>query len=437
MKFSWKKLFALRKSPADQVSGVRRGWSLSAGVAVHEDSAMGVSAYYRGLIYISTQIAKLPMQVKNKDNEILGGKTQDLLDLAPNSEMNAFLFRAMMTQIAISRGNSYAEIERDMRGVPVAMHPINPDHVELTRLPRTNQLVYRIIGGSMSTPGADVYLQPQDVFHLRNFHTKDGLTGQGLLAYASEVLGIAIASNQTAAGLFKNGGLPSGVLEVPGALSDTAYQRIKESWKENHGGKNVAGVALLEEGVKFNAVSMSPDIMQFLESRKFGVLELARFLGLPPTKLFDTDAATFNNQENSNLEVATDTLDAWAKNWEMEADIKLLNYRYGNRRFEMDLYQLFRGDMTTRANYFNKMMSTASLKPNEIRKAEGRSPYEGGDRFYIANNNFAPADRIDELVDAQIKQKEPAKPAPKADDGEDDGTTKALNKAALKYLTGK
>lgn len=433
MAFSWKNIFALRRTPKDQVTTVRRGWSVAAGVSVHEDSAMGVSGYYRGLIYISTQIGKLPMRVKDSTNKIVGGKVSDLLDLAPNSEMNAFAFKVQMTQVAISKGNAYAEIERDLTGKAVALYPINPDFVELVRVPDTNQLMYRIIGGSSISPGSDVFLNPYDMFHLKNFHTKDGLVGQGLIAYASTVLGIAIASNQTASGLFANGGMPSGVLEVPGALSDTAYNRIKESWKEKHGGKQVGGTALLEEGVKFNAISMSPDIMQFLESRKFGVLELARFFGLPPTKLFDTDAATFNNQENSNLEVATDTLDAWAKNWEMEADIKLLNYRYGGRRFEMDLLQLFRGDMTTRANYFNKMMQSAAMSPNEIRLSEGKPPYPGGDRFYIANNNFAPADRIDELVDAQIKQKEPQKIPPATEDDSD----KALNRAALQFLNRK
>jgi HK97 family phage portal protein len=213
---------------------------------------------------------------------------------------------------------------------------------------------------------------------------------------------------------------------------------VKQSWKENHSGRKSGGVAILEEGTKFNPTSMSPDVLQFLQSRQFNVLEIARFLGLPPTKLFDVTAATYSNQEQSNLEVATDTLDAWARALESEADVKLLNKQYGGRRSEMDLYAIFRGDMNTRANYFSKMMQVSSLSPNEIRMKEGLAPYEGGDRYFIAVNNYSPADRIDEIVDAQIAKGEPkeTKDIEEKDDVEEKDD-KALVQAAIKYLEGK
>jgi hypothetical protein len=102
--------------------------------------------------------------------------------------------------------------------------------------------------------------------------------------------------------------------------------------------------------------------------------------------------------------VATDTLDAWARNLECEADVKLLNNRRGGRKTEFDMYAVFRGDMETRSQYFNRMMQNAAMTPNEIRQKEGMSPYEGGERFFIATNNFSPADRIDEIVDSQINK---------------------------------
>jgi HK97 family phage portal protein len=394
---------------------------------------MQVSAFYRGIIYISTQIAKLPWQVKDSKNNIQDGNVATLLDLIPNSEMSAFQFRLTMVQNAIVYGNAYAEIVRNALGQPVAIWPIRPRDVEPYRM-SDGKLIYRVIGGSSVEPNSDVYLPTENVFHIKNFHTKDGIVGQGVVAYAQDILGISLGADQTAGTLFANGGLPSGTLEVPGTLSPEAAKRLQDSWKANHGGRKAGGVAVLEQGVKFNAISMTPDVLQFLESREFNILEIARFLGLPPSKLFDIKGQNYNSQEQSNLEVATDTLDAWTKNLEIEADIKLLNKRFGGRRTEMDLYEIFRGDMTTRANYFSKMMQAGAITPNQIRMKEGLAPYEGGDRYWIAVNNFSPADRVDEIIDSQITKNEPQ---PARQPETQNQQEAELTNAAIRYLTRK
>jgi HK97 family phage portal protein len=414
-----------------QIDSVSRGWALTAGVQVTEDTSMKVSALNRGVIYISSQIAKLPWNIKGRDNEQLSGSLSNLLDLSPNGEMNSMMFRLWIIQSAILTGNGYAEIERDLTGRPVALWPIKPENIDGWR-DTSGKLYYRVMGGSIEVPGADIYLDPMDVFHIRNFHTKDGLFGQGLVAYAADVLGISLGADRMAGNLFGNGGIPSGVITVQGTLSDEAVTRIKESWLKSNGGRKSAGVSVLEEGAKFEPVNISPDALQFLESRRFGVVEISRFLGVPPTKLFDTTAATYSNIENSNLEVATDTLHAWAKMLEIEADIKILNYRYGGRRSELDLYDIFKGDMTTRSNYFSKMMQTASITPNEIRTKEGYAPYADGDRFFVAVNNFSPADRIDEIIDSQVsKNSDPKKDSSKEVVEEEEET---LQNAAIEFL---
>lgn len=396
-----------KKTGSPQVNQSRRAFSISAGVSVNEDSAMQVAAFYRGIIYISSQVAKLPWYIKDVNNKIQESQVSYLLKLAPNPETNSFFFRLLAVQTAIIHGNFIAEIERDSLGRPVAIWPIPTGSWDLIRDPKGN-LLYRVfVNGYL--PGTDnegqtVYLKPKDVFHLRNFHTKDGLLGQGVVAYGKDVLGISLGADRMAGNLFANGGIPSGVIEVPGTLSDEAFERVKKSWQENHSGRKSAGVAVLEEGMKFTPVNVSPDVLQFLESRKFSVLEIARFLGLPPTKLFDTDANSYNTQEQSSLEVSTDTLDTWCVNIDMETDIKILSGQFGGRKSSLDIYSLNRGDMTTRSNYFSKMMQNGAINPNQIRVLEGMEPYEGGDRYYIAVNNFSPSDRIDEIIDSQVNK---------------------------------
>src|SRR5690606_4285449 len=116
-------------------------------------------------------------------------------------------------------------------------------------------------------------------------------------------------------------------------------------------------------------------------------------------------ASTYSNVEQSNLEVATDTLDTWATNLEMEADVKILNNRYGGRFTDIDLYSIFRGDMKSRSDYFKAMLSIGAMTPNQIRAREGLPGYgEVGDNYYIATNNFTPVKRMDEVIDAEITQ---------------------------------
>lgn len=374
-------------------------------IKVDEDSAMKVSAFHRGVIYLTTQIAKLPWEIKDKNNNALNeNDIFFLLNVMPNPEMNAFSFRCTMIYQAIVHGNFYAEIERSpLTGRVLNIWPL-PNY-RVTPLRNTNgELKYRIIGGG--DKGQDVYLDPNDVFHIKNLFTKDGHVGQGLAAYAADVLKISIGADNMAGGLFANSGIPSGTIITKGRLTPESAERLKDSWIKANSGRKVGGVAIFEEGTEFKPINMSPDILQFLDSRKFGVPEIARFLGVPPTKLFDMSASTYNNTENANLEVATDTIHAWERNLSCEADVKLLSSQHSGRRSQMDLYEIFRGDMVSRAEYFTKMLAGGAITPNQIRRKEGYAPYVGGDDYYIAGNNLVPVKRVNDVIDAQIKKAE-------------------------------
>lgn len=425
----FRNFFARFTSPGKYIDSPRRAfWSRSKTI-VDENTTMKIAAFHRGLIYISTQIAKLPWDVKDVDNQIVRGSISNLLNLSPNPEMNAFRWRLCMVQNAIIHGNGYSEIERDGAGRPIALWPLESCRVELKRT-ISGALVYVYTDPEKG----DVYLSPRDIFHLPNFHTKDGLVGQGIVAYGSETLGIQIAADNMAAGIFHNSGIPSGVLYHPGRMSPEAHKRLKDSWAEQQSGRKVGSTSILEEGIKYEPTNIDSTTLQFLESRQFGVLEIARFLGVPPTKLFDVTAATYSNVEQSNLEVATDTLDTWATNLEMEADVKVLNNRYGGRFTDIDLYSIFRGDMKTRSDYFKSIMSVGAMTPNQIRQREGLPGYgPAGDKYYIATNNFTPVDRIDEVIDADITQKTKPTTVPEKPK-EITPEEKALQQAAVRVL---
>jgi len=397
------KFFAKRKSATTSIAATNFFRSLVGGSVVDEDSAMKVAAYYRGVIYISGQIAKLPFYVKDSSNKIVNHKISHLLNKQPNKEMTAFTFKSLLAQQAINTGNGYAEIERDMQGRPIALHPLNSNYVVPERI--AGELYYKIFGGDPSGNGGTIYLPANDILHIKNFHTKDGLTGEPTIRFAAESIGIALGSEKFGNALYENGAIPQGVVTIEGKMSPEAAKRFKEDWKSNYSGRKVGGIAILEQNAKYQPVVLQPDQLQFLESKKFTVPQIARFLGVPPTKLFDTDSTTYKNIEQSNMEVVIDTLDMWACNIEGEVDVKLLG-EYSSFYSELDLYSVFRGDMDSRSNYYTKMMQVGALSPNEIREMEGRPGYEGGDKYYIATNNYTPSDRIDEVIDSQINKGE-------------------------------
>ena len=104
--------------------------------------------------------------------------------------------------------------------------------------------------------------------------------------------------------------------------------------------------------------------------------------------------------------MANDTIDPWAKIWEQETDKKLLNNRHAGKNSQFDLYDLFRGDMDTRSTYFKNMFGIGAITPNQIRGKEGMSPYDKGEDYYIATNNFTPISRLDDVINSQIAPKQ-------------------------------
>ncbi len=347
----------------------------------------------------------MPWDVKTFDNKVVNSSSEvyDFLNIAPMgqySEMSAFNWRVLNVMQCILRGNSFNEIVKDRTGRIRSIVPILNHDVCMVR-DANGELFYQL---SNTKEGGIVYLRKDEILHFRGLHTEDGINGMSIINYATKTLGIAQGADKMAGNIFGNGGLPSGTLETDRVLSPEVIERLKEEWKNKFGGNKSGGVAVLEEGMKFNPINFAPDVLQFLDSRKFSVLEIARFLGVPPSKLYVLEAQSYNNIEHSNLEVSNDTIDVWAKNFEGEVNIKLLDSINSKLKSDMDLYAINRGDMDTRASYFTKMMGVGAMSPNEIRRKEGMEIYEGGDEYYISTNNLTPVSRHDEVIDSQIKK---------------------------------
>ncbi len=220
----------------------------------------------------------------------------------------------------------------------------------------------------------------------------DGLVGYSPIAMAKNAIGMAIACEEYGAKFFANGAAPGGVLEHPGTIKDP--QRVRESWQSTFGGSgNANKIAVLEEGMKYTPIGISPEQAQFLETRKFQINEIARIFRVPPHMVGDLEKSSFSNIEQQSLEFVKYTLEPWVTRWEQTIQRSLLSTGEKSRYFvKFNLEGLLRGDYQSRMNGYATARQNGWMSANDIRELENldRIPAEEGGDLYLINGNMLP-----------------------------------------------
>jgi HK97 family phage portal protein len=371
----------------DKVLG-RVYFDAGAGVAVTPDAAMRASAVYACIRVLAFTLGQLPLVTYRR---LARGKERaydhpvyKLLHIQPNPEIDSFHWRATKMAHVCLYGNAYSEIEYNAAGQPIALWLIpawrcQPMRVNTAR--EKNVLVYEV---QLPDGGRKLLLQ-RNVLHIKGLGT-DGMLGLSVIQQGAQSIGVSLAAQDFAARFFGQGMNVGGVLEHPGALSDNAYKRLQTSFEEKYVGLNKAHrLMLLEEGLKFNKIGINPEEAQFLESRQFQIVDIARMFGVPPHKIAELTRATFSNIEHQAIEFVTDTMMPWFVNWEQQINIKLLGG--GDTYFAEFLVEgLLRGDSISRGQFYNQMFQMAALSPNDIRERENMNPVEHGDVYFYPLN---------------------------------------------------
>ena len=236
-----------------------------------------------------------------------------------------------------------------------------------------------------------VILSPSDVLHIPGLGF-DGLVGYSPIAMAKNAIGLAIAAEEYGSKFYANGAAPSGVLEHPGTLKDPG--RVRESWQATFGGSaNANQVAVLEEGMKYTPISISPNEAQFLETRKFQINEIARIFRVPPHMVGDLEKSSFSNIEQQSLEFVKYTLDPWVIRWEQALYRTLLSEEEKKTVFfKFNVEGLLRGDYASRMSGYATARQNGWMSANDIRELEDldRIPAELGGDLYLVNGNMLP-----------------------------------------------
>ena len=332
-----------------------------------------------------------------------------LLHDEPNPEMSSFVFRETLMTHLLLWGNAYAQIIHNGRGEVVALYPLMPNKMTVDR-DENGRLYYQYTRSkeeAATMPNATVILSPSEVLHIPGLGF-DGLVGYSPIAMAKNAIGMAIACEEFGAKFFANGAAPSGVLEHPGTIKDPG--RVREAWQSQFGGSSNSGkVAVLEEGMKYTPISISPEQAQFLETRKFQINEIARIFRVPPHMVGDLEKSSFSNIEQQSLEFVKYTLDPWVIRWEQSLARSLFTESEKKEYFfKFSVEGLLRGDYASRMSGYATARQNGWMSANDIRELENldRIPAEDGGDLYLINGNMLPLSQAGAFADTENNGKE-------------------------------
>ena len=403
------RLFRVRDKPEvsgdmrrayDMMGGSRFGFFFggsTSGKAVNERTAMQMTAVYACVRVLSEAVAGLPLHVyRYKEDgsreKALKHPLYRLLHDEPNPEMSSFNFRETLMGHLLLYGNAYAQIIRNGRGEVVGLYPLMPAKMTVDRDSGGN-LYYLYSRGSDDAPEAgesgQVYLPPDQVLHIPGLGY-DGIVGYSPIAMAKNAVGLGIATEEYGAKFFANDASPSGILEHPGVLKNP--DKVRESWnKLFRGSVNSHQIAVLEEGLKYQPIGISPDQAQFLETRKFQLNEIARIFRVPPHMVGDLEKSSFSNIEQQSLEFVKYTLEPWLMRWEQAMGRRLFTESEKESYFiRFNVEGLLRGDYESRMNGYAVARQNGWMSANDIRELENldRIPAELGGDLYLVNGSM-------------------------------------------------
>jgi len=248
-----------------------------------------------------------------------------------------------------------------------------------------------------------VTLRRDEILHIPGLGF-DGLIGYSPIAMAKNAIGMSLATEEYGASFFANGANPGGVLEHPGVIKD--IQRVKDSWNSAYQGSgNAHRIAVLEEGMKFQAIGIPPEQAQFLETRKFQINEIARIFRIPPHMVGDLEKSSFSNIEQQSLEFVKYTLNPWVVRWEQSLQQSLLLPSEKNSIFiKFNVDGLLRGDYQSRMNGYAVGRQNGWLSANDIRELEdmNRIPAEEGGDQYLVNGNMLPLSQAGNFYQKEV-----------------------------------
>lgn len=364
------------------------GTSTVARRSVTVDSAMQLSTVWACIRLISETVATLPLVLYETSDD--GERTvanheplHALLLRAPNYDNTAVEFWEGVAMSLCLFGNAYARKEM-LGGRLVSLTPLAADKMTVSR---NNQgaLVYRYSGKE-----AKGEYREEQIFHVRGFGGA-GDTGLSPIAFARQTIGTALATDELAGSIFANGARPSGILTSDQLLKPEQRAQLRENIVLPFvGSEKAGGLMVLEAGLKYQQVTMTPEDSQFLQTRAFQVEEICRWFRVPPFMVGHTEKSTSwgSGLEQQLIAFLTFALGPYLRRIEQAVQRSLI--RPEQRAFlkpEFKVEGLLRTDSAARSAFYAVMVQNGIMTRNEVRRLENLPPLPGGDELTVQSQN--------------------------------------------------
>lgn len=357
----------------------------SAGVRVTDQTALTFTAFYAAVNRIATDMASLSLAAFERQatgrREAPEQPADRVFAVEPNEEMDAFRFRQTEMAKVLMRGNAISELEFTRGGDLAKAWPQEAGTAWADRTPQSKRLYYEFDNGKRTLP-------PYKVLHLAG-PGPDGITGWSILRLAKTAIGLGLAAETFGATFYGNASVPKGAVSLPGVATPEMVANLRESIGAIHQGpENAHKPIILEGGATWTNTTIAPDEAQFLQTRQFQVVEIARLFGLPPHKIGDYTQSHRANVEEANLDYFVTTLMGWIRMFESAVNRRAFaGSDRGRYYLEFNAASFLRGNMAARAQFYKEMLALGAITSNEIRRRENFDPIgEAGDQHIIPAN---------------------------------------------------
>lgn len=355
------------------------GYPAPAAVTVTEETALQLSAVWACVRLISQTVASLPILVYRKTDTgrevVTDHWFSRLMANKPNQYQTRYEFWEHQIANLAMHGNLYAK-KTVLSGEIRSLLPLNPLQVE-------TKLVAGKVVHIFTSDGDVAVLSSDSVWHARM--NGNLIVGRSPLQFGRNLLGIGQAAEQLVGRIYGNGGKPSGVLSMDKLLTKDQREEMRASFGNLTTGTDER-LLVLEAGMKFEAISMSPEDMELLAARKFQIDEIARWFGIPSVLINQNEGSTTLGSSTAEIISSFYKLNLRPYLEAIENSIMVNLFTEEDRKayeVEFDFEGLLRASEKDRYEGYRVGISSGVLSPNEAREKEWLPPKPGGDRLLI------------------------------------------------------
>lgn len=411
-------------------------WQQDSAVTVNFNTVSANWAVFSCVTLIANDVSKMPAQVMQfvKALKIFEPTLLRPVLRKPNRYQTRIEFFKSWLFSLLLRGNTYVLKQRDEKGFIVALYILDPCKVT-PLVDEEGGVWYQLGEDNLSVIDKTVIVPSSEIIHDRLHTLWHPLIG------VSPIYACGVAAMQSSAiqdnsqKFFANMSRPSGILTAPGAIATETAARLKTAWDENFSGSNIGKVAVLGDGLKYEAMTISATDAQLIEQLKFTGEMICATFHVPPYKLGLGQMPTVNNTAALNQQYYEQALQPIVESMELRLH-EGLELNAGTFEVWMDESVMLRMDPSTRLKSHTESIQGALSTPNEARRVENMRPQEGGDVLYMQQQNFslpalAKRDAKEDPFAAAGSAPKPASEPAKPEDTDEDAAAQELTFAAL------